>query len=143
MFNKQLCRSGWSGRRLVRLVTSERDVRVEGERFIRTGRKRLCRVKNAWDRYNGLILHDMRRSAIGNLTRAGIGEQVAMKISGHKTVSVFRRYNIVAADDVIGAMRHLESAVVGKPTLSGETNGAKTVQKSLPAIRSPSRKAHT
>jgi hypothetical protein len=112
-------------------------VRVEGERFIRTGRKRPRRVKNAWDRYNGSILHDMRRSAISNLTRAGIGEQVAMKISGHKTVSVYRRYNIVAADDVIGAMRHLESAVAGKPALTGETNGAKTVQNVFPPFADP------
>ena len=49
-------------------------VRVEGERFLRTDRKHLRRVKNAWYRYNGLILHDMRRSAISNLTRAGVRE---------------------------------------------------------------------
>ena len=115
---------------------------MEGERVLRTDRKRPRRVKNAWYRYNGLILHDMRRSAISNLTRAGVREQVAMQISGHKTVSVFRRYNIVATDDVTSAMRRLESAVAAKPALTGETNGAKTVQKSLPGNHRSSRKAH-
>jgi integrase len=57
----------------------------------------------------GLLFHDLRRSAVRNLVRAGVAPQVAQTISGHKSASVLARYNIISKADRADAIKKLES----------------------------------
>ncbi len=64
-------------------------------RFYRRSRLRACREAGC----PGRIPHDFRRTSVRNLVRAGVTERVAMMLTGHKTRSVFERYNVVSEAD--------------------------------------------
>jgi integrase len=62
-------------------------------------------------KYSGRIFHDLRRSAVRNMTKAGVQRHVAMSISGHKTESMFERYNISDVTDQRAALRQTQQYV--------------------------------
>jgi len=81
--------------------------------FNRKGRK-IGEFKRSWKTactaagLPGRIPHDFRRSAVRNLVRAGVPETVSMRLTGHKTRSVFDRYNITSDADLITAAQKLD-----------------------------------
>jgi integrase len=78
------------------------------------GGKPVQDFRGTWDKITlaagceGLLFHDLRRSAVRNMVRAGIPEVVCMKISGHRTRNIFDRYNISSERDLADAARKIE-----------------------------------
>jgi integrase len=70
--------------------------------------KKACRAAGC----PGMIPHDLRRTAVRNFVRAGIPQSVAMQMTGHKTASVFARYNITSDADLRDAAQKMNVVAV-------------------------------
>jgi integrase len=82
--------------------------------------------------YRGLLLHDMRRSAVRAMMRSGIDQHTAMAMTGHRTTSMFNRYHIIdhtAHVDAVAKMEHaaaLEEKAALKRLVSKPQSSHKT-----------------
>ena len=85
--------------------------------------KQIKDFRGAWDRatckcgLEGRLFHDFRRTGVRNLIRAGVPESVAMAISGHRTRTVFDRYNIVDEKDLRTASERLQDYIRHQETI--------------------------
>jgi integrase len=69
--------------------------------------KEACKAAEVPD----LKFHDLRRTAVRNMRRAGVSQVVRMRITGHRTDSMERRYNIVDVDDIVSAKLSMEARI--------------------------------
>jgi integrase len=73
--------------------------------FHRDG-KRIVSIRQAWKTacvkagLSGKIPHDLRRTAVRRLERAGVPRKVAMQLVGHRTEHMYQRYSITSAQDL-------------------------------------------
>ena len=140
-FTKELRRVIEGQRRLADQLQREREVITPYVFFYVAGKKAGNRVtesgfNKAWRKARteagcpGRIPHDFRRTAVRNLERSGVSRRVAMKLTGHKTEAVYRRYAIVSSTDLRDAVRRLENGYThGYTDGSPEPTGKPSAQK--------------
>jgi len=94
------------------------------------GGRRIWSFRRSWRKacekadLPALLFHDLCRSGVRNLERASVPRSVAMKLTGHKTESIYRRYAIVAEADLREAGEKLAAAADANNRSSGRELGS-------------------
>ena len=93
----------------VRYLNEPRVFLVKGKSVasIKTAFNAACRRA----KIEGFKFHDFRHTAVTNMRRAGIDHLTIMKITGHKTLDVFKRYNSFLLDDLKEAARKFNTLI--------------------------------
>jgi integrase len=60
-----------------------------------------------------MLRHDFRRTAVRNMANLGVPERVAMEVSGHRSRTVWDRYDIVSPSDLQDVARKLTGTFSG------------------------------
>jgi len=100
--------------------------RNAGETYItpfvfHNGGRQIIDFRKAWSsatekaKCSGKLFHDFRRTAARNMTRAGVQQVTAMSITGHETISMFQRYNIVSTEDQTMALLATQDYIASIP----------------------------
>ena len=114
------------------LVTELRKGKQADDYLLTRGSEPICDFRGAWEVLTkaagvpGLLFHDLRRSAVRNMVRRGVPQKTARLISGHKTGSIFARYNIVSEADIRDAARKIEEGA--KAAVSGSIHSSFIVE---------------
>jgi len=91
--------------------------------FVNEGGKRYGDVKKSFHaacRRAGIKdfrFHDLRHTYTTNARKAGVEMTVIMKLTGHKTLSMFNRYNTVDQEDAVDAMKRLDQFLSSQKSL--------------------------
>jgi integrase len=102
--------------------------------FVNSHGAQISSFRKAWEKITkevgleGLLFHDLRRTAVRNLVRAGVSRGVAMKISGHKNEDVFERYNVTDSKDIQNAAELVSEYHKRQRAASAPTEPAKSVE---------------
>jgi integrase len=87
--------------------------------------EKLCGSCEVATRYSGRIFHDFRRTAARNMIAAGVPQAVAMKITSHRTDSMFRRYAIVNEEQKREALAKTQQYLATAPARKVVAMGGK------------------